>query len=184
MKLFTRSLLTAMVAFLVAQSGMAQTVNSGAWQLGGSLGFNSISYEDGDGSETLFNLSPNVGYYIINNLGIGVRLNLVTNSFDGDSESTFGFGPWARFYIIDGLFAQAGMDFGPSAFDIFSAIQEEGSTNLHFGAGYSWFLSNSVAIEPQIEYNIYTDDEDGFTGDYNRLAFTIGIQAFLGRNSE
>jgi outer membrane protein len=184
MKLFTRSVLTAMVAFLVAQGGIAQTVNSGAWQLGGSIGFNSIKADGDDASETYFNLSPNVGYYIMNNLGIGVRLSLLTQSYDGESESTFGFGPWARLYVISGLYAQAGIDFGPSAFEIFSSLQEEGGTNLHFGAGYSWFLNNSIAIEPQLEYNIYSGDEDGFIGDYNRLAFTIGIQAFLGRNSE
>ena len=168
---------------MMSQFIKAQTVNSGAWMLGGSVGFNSIKYEDDDDDNTVFNFSPNVGYYVINDLGIGVRLNYYNESIGGESESVFGFGPWARYYIANSsIFAQAGIDFGPAQFDLYSLFSDESSSNLHFGLGYSWFLNNSVAIEPLLQYNIFNENEDNFESDYNRFVFNIGVQAFLGRN--
>lgn len=167
---------------MMSQFIKAQTVNSGAWMLGGSLGFNSIKTDGDDNSETYFNISPNVGYYIINNLAIGARINYLSYSYDGDSESQFGFGPWARLYVVNSLFAQVGVDFGSTGMDFFSLLADEGSSTLNFGIGYSWFLNNSVAIEPQLQYSIYSGDEDSFLADYTKFGFNIGVQAFLGRN--
>lgn len=176
---------TLMVITLVCLSGAvsAQTVNSGAWMLGGTIGFNSIKTDGDDQSETYLNVSPSLGYFIINDLAIGARLSLTSYSYDGDSNSEFGIGPWARYYIVNSsLFAQAGMDFGTAGFDFFSLLTDEGSTTLNFGVGYSWFLNNAVAIEPMLQYSIYSGDEDGFFTDYNRFGFNISVQAFLGRN--
>jgi outer membrane protein len=182
MKLFTKSLVTLILLAGLFQMASAQTVNSGAWMLGGSVGFNSIKTDGDDNSETYLNISPNVGYYIMNNLAIGARINYLSYSYDGDSESQFGFGPWARYYFINSLFAQAGVDFGSTGMDFFSILADEGSSTLNFGIGYSWFLNNSVAIEPQLQYSIYSGDEDGFLADYTKFGFNIGVQAFLGRN--
>ena len=182
MKVFTRSIVTLLLFAGFAQMASAQAVNSGAWMLGGSVGFNSIKSDGDDNSETYLNVSPNVGYYIINNLAIGARINFVSYSYDGESESQFGFGPWARLYVVNSLFAQASIDFGSTGMDFFSLLADEGSSTLNFGIGYSLFLNNSVAIEPQLQYSIYSGDEDGILSDYTKFGFNIGIQAFLGRN--
>lgn len=181
MKLFTKATLTLIVLVSLTRMVSAQTVNSGAWMVGGNLGFNSIKTDGDDNSETWFNLSPNVGYYIINDLAIGARLSLVSYSYDGASESQFGFGPWARYYFVNSLYAQAGIDFGSTGMDFFSLLADEGSTTLNFGIGYSWFLNNSVAIEPSLLYSIYSADEEGLFADYTRFGFNIGVQAFIGR---
>ena len=181
MKLFTKTTFTFIVQISLTRIVSAQTVNSGAWMVGGTLGFNSIKTDGNDNSETWFNLSPNVGYYIINDLAIGARLSLVSYSYDGSSNSQFGFGPWARYYFVNSLYAQAGIDFGSTGMDFFSLLADEGSTTLNFGIGYSWFLNNSVAIEPSLLYSIYSGVDDGVFADYTRFGFNIGVQAFIGR---
>jgi hypothetical protein len=97
MKLFTKSTL-ALIA-LVSLTGIvsAQTVNKNAWMLGGTMGFNSIKTEGNDTSEIWFNLSPNVGYYITNDLAIGARFSLFTYSYGGSVNYQVGVGPWARY---------------------------------------------------------------------------------------
>ena len=74
------------------------------------------------------------------------------------------------------------MDFGSAGFDFFSFNADGGSTTIHMGIGYSWFLNNSVAIEPSLQYSIYSADEDGLLADYTRFGFNIGVQAFIGRD--
>lgn len=182
MKNFSKILVTLITLVTMVQLVSAQTVNSGAWMLGGNVGFNSIKSDGDDASETYFNISPNVGYFIMDNLAVGARLSLFSQSYDGETESEFGIGPWARFYIVNGLFAQAGIDFGTAGFDVFSLLTDEGSSTLNLGVGYSWFLSPSVAIEPTLQYSIYSAADDALFGDYTRFGFNIGVQAFLGRN--
>lgn len=182
MKLFTKAAFTCLLLVSLTRISSAQTVNSGAWMVGGNVGFNSVKTDGADASETWFNLTPNLGYYILNDLAVGVRLNFQSYSFDGASESQFGIGPWARYYFVNSLYAQAGIDFGSTGMDFFSLLADEGSTTLNFGIGYSWFLNNSVAIEPSIQYSIYSGDADSFLSDYTRFGFNIGIQAFIGRD--
>jgi outer membrane protein len=183
MKRFIKMFMTLFILVSMTREISAQTVNSGAWMIGGSLGFNSIKSEGDDASETWFNISPSLGYFVINDLAAGVRLSLFSQSYDGETESQFGIGPWARYYIASSsLFAQAGIDFGSAGFDIFSLLAEDGSTTINLGIGYSWFINNSVAIEPILQYSIFSAGEDGFIDDYNRFGFNIAVQAFLGRN--
>jgi hypothetical protein len=183
MKRFIESTILLIILVGMTKVVSAQAVNSGAWMLGGSLGFNSIKYDGADEANTAFNISPNFGYYVINDLAIGVRLSFYNESYGDESDSQFGAGPWARYYIVKSpVFAQAGIDFGSTGLDLFSLLADEGSSTIHFGAGYSWFLNNSVAIEPLLQYSIYSADDEGFIGDYNRFGFNLSVQAFIGRN--
>jgi hypothetical protein len=54
-------------------------INKGQWLVGGSVGFESSKTGDIDDSkETTFNFSPNAGYFFINNLAGGLRVNFQT----------------------------------------------------------------------------------------------------------
>lgn len=115
-------------------------------------------------------------------LAIGARFSLFTYSYGGSIKYQFGIGPWARYYIVNSIFAQAGVDFGSAGLDLFSLLADDSSTTINMGVGYFWFLNNSVAIEPLIQYSIFSAGDESFTGDYNRFGFNIGVQAFIGRN--
>ena len=148
----------------------AQAVSAGAWMIGGTAGFASTKFQESDNSSTFFNLSPSVGVYIIDDLAIGLGLSYSSVKIGDNSESSTNVSPYVRYYFINPVFAQAGLDIGLS----------EGS-GLAFNAavGYSWFLNDNVAVEPQFYYVNY--NQEGEFGDYSTFGLAIGIQAFIGR---
>jgi len=182
MKLISKTILL-LVIMGCTRFMVAQTVNQGAWMIGGSAGFSSEKVKDADASTTTINITPNLAYYLIDDLALGVRLNFISQSYDGESDSNFGFGPYVRYYITDPIFVQAGYDIEAAALDLNSLFNADGSSTIHLGVGYSWFLNNSIAIEPLLYYDIYNGDEDNFDADLSRFGLNIGVQAFIGRTS-
>lgn len=170
MKLFTRTL--SLVAFVcLAQLVSAQTVNQGAWMIGGSAGFTSINPKEGDESTSVLDISPNVGYYIADDLAIGLGISFTSVSIDGNSNSTTSLSPFVRYYVTNPIFLQVGADLG---------LDDGAGTAIGASVGYSWFLNNSVAIEPALFFQSYNEDGDFF--DYTAFGLSIGVQAFIGRN--
>jgi hypothetical protein len=178
MKMITKTTLFAVLFLCFSGVLSAQTVGKAAWMLGGSAGFSSSKVKDADASTTFINITPNVAYFFMDDLAIGVRVNFTSTSYDGDSESNFGFGPYARYYVTDPIFIQAGIDFEDATLDLNSLFAGEGSTTIHAAVGYSWFLNNGVAIEPSLYINIYNGDEDIQDADLTRFGLNIGVQAF------
>lgn len=178
MKNFTKSIIAIFAFVCLAQAISAQTVGKGAWMLGGSAGFSSTKVKGADGSTTIINITPNVGYFFANDFALGARLNFLSTSAGGNSNSNFGYGPFARFYVTDPIFIQAGIDFEAATLDLNSLFAGDGSTTIHAAVGYSLFLNNSVAIEPSLYINIYNGDKDNFDSDFTRFGINIGIQAF------
>ena len=163
-----------LIGFLcLSQTISAQAVNQGAWMVGGSGGFQSTNFKDSDLSVTTINLSPNLGYFIADDLAIGLALNLESVSIDGESSTNFGLGPFIRFYFADAIFAQVGANLG---------LGDAEFTDIEIGLGYSWFVDNSVAIEPKLFYRIHNvDDENPIDFDASVFGLSIGIQAFVDR---
>lgn len=169
-----KNLLTLALAigfFGLSQTISAQAVNQGAWMVGGSAGFSSEKLKDAEESTTTIDLSPNLGYFIADDLAIGLGVNLHSESFDGESTTLFGLGPFVRYYFADAIFAQAGVNLGLGDIEF---------TEFHVGVGYSWFVSNDVAIEPVLFYRSFSVDGD--FGDSSTFGLAIGVQAFAHRD--
>ncbi len=159
------------VAFLcLSQTISAQAVNQGAWMVGGNAGFTSSKEKDADESTTTIFLNPNLGYFIADDLAIGLGVGLTSRSFGDFDETLFGLGPFVRFYFADAIFAQAGLNLG---------LGDDEFTEFQVGVGYSWFVDNSVAIEPMLFYNSHSVDDPGV--DFSTFGLSIGIQAFVDR---
>ncbi len=173
MKLFTSFTLCLAVIFCFSQSISAQTVNKGAWMVGGSAEFSSLKYKDDNNSHTYFSIAPNVGYYFMDDLAVGLNVNFTSNSYAGNSNSSTYLGPWVRYYVTYPIFVMVGANLG---------LSDGAGTTISAGVGYSWFLNNAVAIEPQLFFNSFNNDGDA--GDYSEFGLSIGVQAFIGRNSE
>lgn len=152
----------------IADMILAQAVGQGAWMVGGSASFSSTKLKDANESSTEFILNPNLGYFIADDLAIGLGLTLDSDSpAIGESTTNFALGPFIRFYFVDAIFAQAGLGLGLGDLEY---------TDIDLGIGYSWFLNNSVAIEPRLFYKIH--GEDGDANDANTFGLSVGIQAF------
>jgi hypothetical protein len=170
MKLFTRTSLIAVVILSFSGFLTAQTVNQGAWMVGGSASLDIVKYKEADESITQFHFNPNLGYFIADDLAIGLGLNVDDLGIEG-VDATFSIGPFVRYYVTDPIFIQANVGL---------ELNEGGGTSFGAAVGYSWFLSNSVAIEPALYFQSYANDGDLF--DYSQFGLSIGFQAFAGRN--
>jgi len=162
MKMLTKTILAIIAFVCTTQVISAQTVGKGAWMVGGSAGFDIQSIKDVDDSQTTIFLDPTVGYFIADDLAIGLHLGFRSESVGGNSASTFGLGPFVRYYVTDPIFIQAFVDLDLS----------ENGRDPNFGAevGYSWFLNNGLAIEPALYFS---------TGnDITHFGLNIGVQGF------
>ena len=167
MKTFTKVTLAVVTFLCCSQLVSAQTVGQGAWMVGGAAGFSSFKFKDADASTTTIFLQPNLGYFIADDLAIGLNISLVSQSFDGNSNTSFGLGPFVRYYVTDPIYITVGADL---------ELDEGGGTTIGAGVGYSWFLNDGLAIEPELFFNIYNNDGDA--GDYSIFGLSIGVQGF------
>src|SRR5688572_18221457 len=88
---------------LVSAQGLFAQINQGQWLVGGSAGFESGKYGDSDESKyTSVHFNPNAGYFFINNLAGGLRLNLTSLKYkeDDDASSSFSLAPFVRYYFL------------------------------------------------------------------------------------
>lgn len=124
------------------------------------LGTTGFYFTSSDGNST-YNLGLDGGYFIMDNLALKVGLGFGGISPDeGDSASAFSYRIGAKYYIIDVI---------PVTLDLTGAsgdaveIADENPMWLGLGAGYAWFVTDSISIEPGLRYNIsmnedYTDE--------------------------
>lgn len=167
--LFITGLVIGMASFV-----QAQTVGAGAWMVGGQAGFSS---DKTDGEDDAFNsllIAPNIGYFVMDNLGIGLNLGFGRFSQGDLSSTAIGIGPYARYYVYQGLFPQVGIMYNSVKFEDEDAVT---ATDINLGIGYSFFVNNSIAIEPMLGYTIGGGDDPKT----NSFGLMIGVQAFLGR---
>ncbi|MBP6184907.1 MAG: outer membrane beta-barrel protein [Chitinophagaceae bacterium] len=166
------ALALVVAAFLCSSNLQAQTVNAGAWMIGGDAGFSSASYDGVDDALTTISLNPNIGYFIMDNLGVGLRLGVESQTQGDNGLTIFSVGPFARYYVWQGLFPQVGFNY--NSVKVKDGGDATTSTDIDIAVGYSLFLNNSIALEPALYYNI----GDGV----NTFGLRIGVQGFLGRN--
>lgn len=175
-----------------------------------SIGFSSEKYtyiSGGTSTESSksisFGFSPKVGYFIIDNLPIGLLIDVYTyknKATDSDNENTSNellIGPFARYYFLaqDDLkpMAEVYASFGGSKdkYDYSSYTNEYkyGIFKFGIGAGASYFVTDHVAIDMLIGYNsskyklksetnasrsAASEDEDQ-TDKYAGLGISIGV---------
>jgi len=184
---------------------MASVVSSvGHWDFGTdimSIGFgtNKTKYSDGSKSDTdkSFGISllPRVGYFIIDNLALGVDLQagFWTESYDeGDSrytESSMTIGPFVRYYypletIYPFVEANIGFGFykekstGESDYDY-----KEGLFTYGIGVGAAKTLGQRVMIDAMLGYNSQIwKQEDDDKDIWGAIGLKVGLTLFFGQS--
>jgi hypothetical protein len=114
-----------------------------------------ISFQTSDGT-SVFSATPNIGFFIANNVAIGAQLNLLT----GEGYTAWAFGPFIRGYFAGSdkgkFFAQGGINIG-------GADGVDTEVGFGIGAGYALFINRSVALEFGANYT-KAGDSDGIFG--------------------
>lgn len=170
--------LLLLAAFVgVASFASAQT-SSGSIMVGGSLGFGSGKSEASNSGTTVdgpklsnFNISPAVGYFIMDNIAVGLRIGYGSNKstqenylgVNGDERvdknSNFTVSPFARYYMEmgdkAGIFVDGAIDIGSGKTT--TEITTGGTTNsteptsssfgVNIRPGVYWFVTDKIGLE-------------------------------------
>lgn len=161
---------------LIALSAITQAqTTKGTWLLGGGAGFSSTS--TGDVKESSVALSPNLGYFVMDNLSVGGSAMVSSVKPDGgDATTTFAIGPSVRYYFTSlgaktKLFANGSFGMGSSKTGSGDPVNV---TAWALSAGPAIFLNQSVALEVAVGYSsAKVKDAADAT---NNLGVSVGFQ--------
>jgi outer membrane protein len=150
----------------VASAGAFAQIEQGTILVGASSngGFNSYNEDAGDFSE--FNLDVKGGYFVIENLALGLNIGFEKNSEADDASTSLGL--FGRYYVNGKIFGGVGFTSAKSGDFSASVIPIE--------VGYAAFLGKVVAIEPALSYSIFGGDAEGAA-----FGLNVGLSIYLNR---
>ena len=212
-----KKFLALAISLNVIQCGFSQT-EKGSYLIGGSLGFgvstnnisNPISYGTTEQKQTNFSISPNISYFVVKRLSVGLMPQYVYSktSVPSNNESrsnTFSIGPVARYYFLFNslaVFPEASYSFGVTKVNTTVDVYLSDFSNsarlysLKAGIGVAYFLNKNIGVEGRLYFqknqNTYDHAEDN-NGSYSMyysnytttaLLFNIGLQVYLNKKSK
>lgn len=135
-----------------------------------------------------FNLSPKLGYFVLNNLVLGTEIGLSTSRLKDKSpgyeyeytNSLVGLGPFARYYFPSGKvypFLETGVTFGQlrSKWDDFE--EKTGLSGFHFGAGMGMFTGGKLGFDFSVGYqSLSYKEKENNPDNYRMVVSTLGIR--------
>ncbi len=162
-------------------------ITKGNWMVGGSGSFINYknTYPDNNTERTYtgyyLDLSPNVGYFVVDNFSIGSVVSFSFGNPSGPDNNNLGFGlaPFVRYYFrksdkIINPFIQASYGF-------YRGKKQSGgynkSSEYRLKGGSAFFLNSSVAVEFTIEYNSSLKNFNN--NQYDNITTGIGLQIHL-----
>ena len=171
--------------FLFLSSVYAQSpVSEGTYTVGGNISFTSTS--DSHSSENHNNLiiSPNLGYFFIDNIYTGTSILYSYQSSGDFSATTYGFGPTIRYYFdVERVKPFLGLEYVYSFRSSGDDPDENTQTTFTISGGVDYFVTNYFAIEGSVNYSfINYNFDDGHTSsdnDMNQLNIGIGAKYFI-----
>jgi len=174
-----------------------------SWLAGGSFGYSYTSGNDNSSTKDIrskswfVQFSPYAGYFIIDRLCLGLRLNYTTNDLKAwlteNSITTLSCtkyytlmpGLFLRYYTTKGIFFEAEGAWGFTRDYSVTPAVNSNDRSFSIGAGYSLFLSKSVAIEPMVSYELSktTRESSGENNSSKKIFLKIGLQYYFGHKS-
>jgi outer membrane protein len=214
-----KTFISIAILLLIMSTSLFAQVEKGRWFVSGSsnLGLDVGKRKIQVGSETSddykyfkFNLTPQIGYTVIDKLAVGVFFNFeiesyknfVTDFNSGESKeqyTTFNIGPVARYYFADlkgfmpygqGLI---GFGFGNSKYtpaEGSETTNKMGYFTYQLGVGGTYFVNNNVGFDVFLGYDYdqqtyKANDDSYYTEDikykYGSIEFNVGIFVSIGK---
>jgi hypothetical protein len=172
---FNKVFLTVLVGFgtMVCSAQISKgTILAGA---SSNLGFSNYK-PDGGISTTNFNLNVKGGYFVIDNLVVGLNLGLdrVDRTNYTDASATFGL--FGRYYIKGKFIVGTGLGFVNNRIDNNIIVTKSSYTQFNLHGGYALFLGESIAVEPVLNILINAGDAQGVG-----VGLGVGFTLFLNR---
>lgn len=158
-------------------------IRQGQFMVGGTAAFLNSQYaNDGGANTTIIQLNPNAGYFFIDNLAGGVRVEFASmKTKDADAATTsFLAAPFVRYYFLPSaqkvnLFLDGSYGFGAMG-----SNDKQELNSYAFSAGPAIFLTRNTALE----FSLLFRSEGGNAIGPNRLntfGLNVGFQIHLGK---
>lgn len=161
-------------------------ITKGNWMVGGYANFSSSKseYNPTDGSKSTssgsgLQLSPTIGYFLIDKLVIGLSPSFsYSNPSSGDNVIGYGVGPFARYYLLKpenriNVLTHIGYSY-------YTSSGNTHSNNYVIKAGPVVYFNSSVGLEFTIDYSggrsKYNDGSDFLNKSIN---IGLGLQVHL-----
>lgn len=161
-------------------------ITKGNWMVGGSGYFTNYksTFQNNNTEETQtgngFQVSPNLGYFIVNNFALGAAASFSFSNPSGDNNNSHGYGlsPFVRYY-----FRKSEKMINPflqTSYGVSEGKSESGGSNKSSGynikGGSAIFFNSCVALELTIDYisSKYNNDSKN-----NNFIVGVGFQIHL-----
>ena len=142
---------------------------------------------------TTLNLLPRFGYFVINNLALGLNACIAYSGETGYSTTYFGLGPFVRYYIPGSKvmpFFEASSLFGSlneNESSYYNNSYKTGMTSIGGGAGLAVKLGDKVTFDIMAGYNSMSEKEKQNNPNNEKtiqgtLGFKFGFVVILGSN--
>lgn len=192
-------ILSAAALFAVVLSSNAQT-DKGQFIVGGQVNYSSVK-SDAEGAKATesFNIVPNVGYFVADNIAVGTGVGYAYAKTPGDiveKTQAFVVSPFGRYYVGDNaqfkFFGQLAvpMAFGKSESamdgDNFEKDGSLSSIGVNLSPGFAFFPTSRIGIEFALNGVSYTsttvkDSDDNKIKGAGSETFSIGTDFFSPR---
>lgn len=168
------------------------------------VNFNGFGYNSG--KEFICELNPNLGFFFIKSLSIGLGVDLINNSTISEEQITIRtfhnyllVSPFFKYYFPFRLFIQAQYNFGEKI-SKYESDNTPGDYNLSYksteflsgfgiGIGYLVKINNSISKEPSFKYlqnfvnssyeRYGSDNLTGGKGNQQMFLFNVAITNFI-----
>lgn len=197
-----KKILLLSTLFIMGFTGIANAqIEQGNLMLGSDIGSGLVSNTSNglfglnfglnEGAGYNLGISPKVGYFVKDNFLLGAVVNLgfaksAKNRGISTQTTTYGVQALTRYYLspgekgVDNLLKE-GRFFMEATAGIAGVNVKNGATTNGFafgvGPGYSYFVSNTVALETSLKYNGLVGG--GNTTYQHALGLNFGVQVFL-----
>lgn len=168
--MFKRIVLTSAFSVISFLTVFAQTghTDKGRISIGTSSGFSfaSINVDGLDDNLKIINFSVAPSYFVMDNLSVGAVFSYQYTDIVIQTDKSTSFGVQARYYYNDFFLGTGYLLSKSDGADAVGTIPVE--------LGYSYFLNDYVAIEPEIGYLFGANNNDTGT-----MLFGAGFSIFL-----
>jgi len=176
-KMYTMKKILLAICLFVWVGSLTAQVQKNDWLIGGSTKFS--SNKTADLKTTMFEFSPNAGYFFVNNFAAGLRAGINSVKLEGtDAVSSSLFSPFLRYYFLPAANKVNFMLDGSFGVGSTSAAGETISQNgFGFAAGPAIFLNKHTALEFTLGYNSIKYEADPDRS--NTFTLGVGFQVHL-----
>lgn len=167
----------------------------GTIELGGNVGFSSTTYvsngQSSTNSLTNFSIDPYVGYFVINNLELGLVPSFSTSKYGDQSSTSFSvyFAPAWNFDLKSTLFpfVEGRIGYNTSSYDDGNSFTTDPSSSglaWGFRGGVKAQVGSNALVNIALSYDQITMNPENWSGDRNGanvFGVSAGFTVFLGK---